>query len=336
MEKPLVDIILPVLNAEKTIEQSINSILAQSETRWHLILVDNGSSDRCIELYNGFKDRRITVVHEPRRGISFALNHGIKLATAPLVARMDADDIALPRRLESQIEYLNEHRDVGVVAGLVECHGSELNQGIQLFVDWNNTLISHQDMLEARFIDVPLIHPSVMLRRNLFAKFGDYSTENVPEDYELWLRLFEKGVKFGKVPECSLHWRDHQERLTRKHQNYSQKAFEQVRVFYLCNLLRGLAPRKKKLMIWGAGKHGRNLFKALKERSVDIQGFIDVAPNKINRPILGKPCVDYQTLTFAEHQLILVAVRKRGARQEIIDFLTRRGGLQNEDFICVY
>ena len=159
---PVISIIMPAFNAGMFVSGAIDSIRAQTLQDWELIVVDDGSTDDTAQLVLNQvqQDLRIRLVRTTHAGIADALNRGIAQAQAPIIARMDSDDVSLPCRLERQVEYLNQHPEVGVVSCRVELLSrQEGSQGLQTYVEWVNSLETHREIWDGRFIDAPVIHP---------------------------------------------------------------------------------------------------------------------------------------------------------------------------------
>ena len=140
---PQISVILPAYNAEKYIETAVTSILLQTFHDYELIVIDDGSTDRTYEIVTSLSDndKRIRFVSRENRGLVSSLNEGLKLAKAPLIARMDADDIALPERFSEQVNYLNNHSDivcVGTAQIIIDEDGDELTK---LSVPADNSVI---------------------------------------------------------------------------------------------------------------------------------------------------------------------------------------------------
>ncbi len=180
--------------------------------------MDNNSRDESFEIaaqYAG-QDPRINLISESRQGIVPALNTGIEHASGKYIARMDADDISYSKRLEYQYDFLEKNPKVDLVACAVNYVGDEgANYGFLEYVKWNNRLLSHDDIALNRFVESPLVHPTVMFRKYIVEKFGGYREGDFPEDYELWLRLLHHGVKMYKLKDVLLDWNDSDIRLTR-------------------------------------------------------------------------------------------------------------------------
>jgi len=205
-----------------------------------LILIDNNSTDGGRELAENLAnaDRRIILTEETTQGVVYASNRGAKLARGEYIARMDADDKAERGRLKYQSGYLDFHADCDAVAGLVEhvAH-SEKTAGFARFVDWSNSIQSFEEIYNNRFIELPVVNPTLMWRRQTGEMHGLYRAGDFPEDYEMILRWLDKGVKIVKIPEVVLQWYDSDTRLTRTNENYSDKAFYKIKSRYLASWL---------------------------------------------------------------------------------------------------
>ncbi len=163
-----------------------------------------------------------------------ALNTGLAACRAPLLARMDGDDICHPRRLELQAAYLDAHADTGLVAcNFRHFPRTTLKQGMLAYETWQNTLVSHDLIMRDLFVESPFVHPSIMARRRLIKAVGGYRDCGWAEDYDLWLRLADSGIRFARLPQTLFFWRDHPERATRTMSEYSADAFRACKLDYL-------------------------------------------------------------------------------------------------------
>jgi glycosyltransferase involved in cell wall biosynthesis len=188
---PLVSVLLPVYNDARYVELALNSILSQTLGDLELIVIIDGSSDGTPEIVSRFRDPRIRLVHNERNlGLAPSLNRGIAAAKGDYIARQDADDIALPHRLRTQIEFLRSHSDVAMVGSwalLIDDQGRE--QGV---LDYPP--IADIDIKWSLLFRNPFIHSSVMMRRDVVDRTGGYTEDPVifrafVEDYDLWSRI---------------------------------------------------------------------------------------------------------------------------------------------------
>ncbi|MFM7054949.1 MAG: glycosyltransferase [Bacteroidota bacterium] len=330
--KPQVSFLIPFYNPGNRILDCIESVLSQSGPEFEVVLVDNGSNDGAYDLVAS-KYRihhRIRLAHEPNIGIAHALNTGLKWCSGQYIARMDADDICLPGRMEKQAAYLDANPSVGLVAGMVRHQGDESNEGMAYYVEQINKLIKPEDIRNFRFIDSPFAHPSVMFRRELVELYGGYSTDAVPEDYELWLRWMDAGVIMEKINEEVICWNDFTTRLSRNHPNYSRESFESARIPFLQRWLRMNVRPDKPIFIWGGGKFSRQKAKMLEQAGTRIHGFIDVVDKSV---VDDKPVIHYTRIPPPGSIFILSSVSNRGKYQEIREHLLANGHVEAVDFI---
>jgi len=330
---PLISVILPVYNAEQTIGAALESIRAQSLENWELIVVDDGSLDTTGEIvsWHSRQDERIHLHSRGHRGIVQALNAGFQLSSAPFLARMDADDVSHPERLALQHEYLCSHPEIDLVSCLLNYGGRE-KSGYSLYVDWLNQLQTPEALLLNRFIESPVAHPSVVFRRKWAERHGAYREGAFPEDYELWLRWCDAGMRMGKVQHELLVWNDPPGRLSRTHPRYSTEAFYRLKVHYLARWMEKNLPGNRALWLWGAGRISRKRFAALESKYRPFDGFVDIDPQKIGGNVQGRPVVSPKAIP--PDAFILTAVGNRGAREKIRRRLLRENQIEGVDFLC--
>ncbi len=204
---PFVTVLMPVYNGEQFLREAVESILSQTFTDFEFLVIDDGSSDKSPSILTEYakKDSRIRIHTQPRNmGVFSALNLGIQIAKGKYIARMDADDISLPERLKKQITYLETHPEIGVLgtaANVIDVSGNHLD-----VMDYPS---SHPLLLWALCFYCPIIHPSVIVQRNLLLASGGYTTKfPLAEDYELWVRL-SRTTRLANLPERLLLLRKH-------------------------------------------------------------------------------------------------------------------------------
>jgi glycosyltransferase involved in cell wall biosynthesis len=309
---------MPCYNVAKTIDEAVQSLLQQNLHEMEIIAIDDGSTDSTLDKLHAWskQDPRLQILHRPHEGIIPSLNSGLAHCHAPLIARMDADDIAHPDRLIKQVKFLQSNLDLAVTSCLVEGYPPEaVGRGFQIYLDWLNSLITPEEIAREIYIESPLAHPSVMFLKSWLDQVGGYQEHGWPEDYDLWLRLHLAGAKFGKVPEILLSWREHPHRLTRTDRRYSVENFLRAKAHYLCQ---GLIQQKDAVILWGAGQMGRRLSKHLLRGGAPLVAFIDIDPKKIGRKRRGLPIhapADIPDLWARFSQpILLAAVGSRGAR----------------------
>jgi len=337
MPSPSVSVLLPVRDAAPWLDDCLASLERQTLTDFEVIAVDDGSTDGSGRVLDRWTqgDRRIAVIHQSAHGLVPALNTGLDRCRGDLVARMDADDISHPRRFEIQVDLLKCQSDAAVVSSLVKHFPSHVvARGFRLYESWLNSLRSHDDMATARFIESPLAHPSVMVRREILLEAGGWRDVDWPEDYDLWLRLFASGVGFAKVERILFFWREHGTRLTRTDSRYSVPSFLRCKAHYLA---RGPLDGVADVILWGAGQTGRRLSKYLREEGVEITRVVDIDPAKIGGTLRGIPVIGPEALpdNLGTDTIVLAAVASRGARELIRARLIELGLNEGRTFWCV-
>jgi glycosyltransferase involved in cell wall biosynthesis len=337
MTTPLISVLLPVRDAGAFLDQCMASIGRQTLEDFEVVAVDDGSTDGSAEVLDEWAagDPRVRVVHREQEGLVATLNAGLELCRAPFVARMDADDISHPRRFELQIAEMEDLPWVGVVSCLVRhfpWHG--VGEGYRIYEGWLNSLSTPEAIGRERFVESPVAHPSVLVRRQAYDLVGGYHDTEWAEDYDLWLRLLEARVSVSKVDRYLYFWREHTERLTRVDGRYSVENFLRCKAKYL---LSGPLAGCRRVVVWGAGQTGRRLSKHLLRGGAPIEAFVDIDPEKIGGTLREKPIIDPDDLSMlmGSDTIILAAVGSRGARELIRRRLNAVGLREGREYWCV-
>jgi glycosyltransferase involved in cell wall biosynthesis len=330
--EPLVSVVLPFRDAAATLGAALDSIAAQTLTRLECVLVDHLSADGSSALAADYarRDRRFRVV--PCAG-SFvdALNLGVAAARAPLIARMDADDIAHRQRLDQQVAALAADARLQLVSCLVECFPrAALRGGMLRYEAWVNGVVSAEQIRAALFVESPLPHPSVVFRRAAFDAAGGYAETGGPEDYDLWLRMILGGARATKIPRYLLRWRDSPRRLSRVDARYAKQRFFAAKLRHFPVLL----PPPTPLQLWGSGPTARRWARHLRASGYEIRRFVDIAKARVGRTVQGLT-VEAPAALRREDGVVLAAVGLPGARELIETELRRRGFAPLRDYVAV-
>jgi hypothetical protein len=211
---------------------------------------------------------------------------------------------------------MKAHPEVAVLGCQVRGFPPEqARPGFQVYIDWQNSLLTDADIRREMFVESPLAHPSVMLRREWLERAGGYQDHGWAEDYDLWLRLYLAGACFAKLPEVLLDWRESPVRLTRIDGRYSLENFLRAKV---CYLERGPLAGRDAIIVWGAGMVGRRLTKRLQRDRLPLVSFIDINPRKIGQMQRNLPIRSADELPELwkryPNPVVLAAVGARGAR----------------------
>ncbi len=334
-DSPKISVILPFFNAQKTLERAIQSILKQTFKDFECILIDNNSSDKSREIAQKFvdEDNRFKLISEQQQGVVYASNAGWKESKGKYIARMDADDWSYPNRLEKQNDFLDLNHEFGVITGLVKhISHSEFTGGMERFVEWSNSIVGYEEILKNRFVELPIVNPTAMWRREIAVQNGMYLHGDFPEDYEMWLRWLDNGVKIEKLQDVLLNWHDSDDRLSRTNSLYSDKSFYKIKTEYLAKWLKKNNPFHPKVAIWGASKISRRRARLLESHGIEISCYIDTKENKRQ---LDQTVYYYKEIPTPEEIFVLTYIKQMNARDEIKDFLSQKRFVEGRNFLLV-
>lgn len=224
----LVSVVLPVYNQPKVLLDAVKSIQNQTFQDWELIIVDDGSGEETKIVLGNIKDDKIRVIHlVGNNGLAIALNVGIIRAKGKLIARQDADDISLPRRLELQVAKFKEDPSIHILGTaakkMIDRHSND-PEILKVEVD-------HRQIIKGMLDKNPLVHGTVMFYKNVVLLNGSYNeTYKYAQDWELWLRLMFKGFKFGNLAEPLYRYNDGGAKVDV--QNEFIKCIEHIKIKY--------------------------------------------------------------------------------------------------------
>lgn len=329
---PLVSVLLPYRNVASTIVAALDTVLSQTYRNLEVLAVDDGSTDSGPSLVEqcASADPRVRCLHSPGLGIVPALLHALSAARGSLIARMDGDDLCLPSRFERQVARLAEDASLGVVGVRVQGFPrSELGEGMRRYIAWQNGLVTAEQHARELFVEAPLCHPSVLLRRDALESVSGWRDVPGPEDYDLWLRLDAKGWSMAKVPEVLFRWRHHPGRATFADGRYALERFREAKAEFLAARVRRLG---LPMILWGAGPTGKRLARVLETHRLFPSSFVDIDPRKIGRTARGVPILSPESLQPGRGTVV-VAVGARGARELVRTELTQRRFTEGKHFL---
>lgn len=302
---------------------------------YEVVAVNDGSTDGTREVLEGWaaEDRRVRIVDTEGVGLASALRLGSRFCRGDLVARADADDVAHPRRLAEQVALLEARPGLTAVGTRVRYFPhTQVGLGARRYQDWLNGLSTPESLARDIFVECPIAHPTLMVRRDAFEAVGGYQSNGWPEDYDLVLRLHAAGACLANVPKVLHFWREGDRRTSRTDGRYSATAFRRCKVHYL----RRCVPRcRDAVYVWGAGRVGKEFARLVADEGTELHGFFDIDPKKIGQEISCAPVLDAREASERRDAYLLVAVGAPGARELIREELAESGLEEPSDYCCV-
>lgn len=226
MSEPKISVIMPAYNAEKYIAEAINSILSQTFTDFEFIIINDASTDSTKEIVESFQDQRIKLLNnEQNKGVAKSLNIGIATAKGKYIARMDADDISLPQRFQTQINFMEQNTDIDICGSWAETFGC--NQ---------NTIkhpLLHSEIRDKSFFACSMTHPTIIFKRILNLQYS--SDFPRAEDYDLWCRKINE-LKFANVPDFLIRYRTHEYQVSSMNRTNQDRDADLIRIRNLSNI----------------------------------------------------------------------------------------------------
>ncbi|KHD38323.1 glycosyl transferase [Clostridium acetobutylicum] len=274
-----ISIIMPVYNAEIYLKESIESVLNQSYEDFEFIIINDGSTDNSIDIINKYSklDDRIIVISRKNKGLVYSLNEALKISKGEYIARMDADDICMEKRLKKQMEFLEAHKEIDILGSKVKVIGdvddnikvrNENKLNIPFYINKSN-----RDILINYWYC--FAHSSVMFRRSILKKLDGYRNYK-SEDLDLWLRAIKADYKIYKMNEKLIYFRLHNDSKT-KFDNENNEGLKDGIKIKLVNALENQLHDNFTYIIWGASGGGKITKEVIDKyfRDSTCIGFID-------------------------------------------------------------
>ena len=229
----IISVVMSVYNAEKYLKESIESILNQTFKNFEFIIINDGSTDRSLEIIENYakKDDRIVVISRENRGLITSLNEGIEKAKGKYIVRMDADDISLPNRCKKQIEFMEKNSDIAISGSAAIVFRDDKESLWRVYED--------EKMIKAELLfSSPFIHPSVIMRRDLICKYNLLYDKSYihAEDLELWNRMSRYGLKMANINKPLLKYRDTPNSVTKQANKNELKRYKTILSIFKKNL----------------------------------------------------------------------------------------------------
>lgn len=332
---PSISVLIPTFNVESTLRAALSSVSRQTCQDWECIVSDDGSNDRTcrIAAAHARADRRFRLVRASHAGIVPALNRGLHHCRGRFVARFDADDLMHRDRLCEQLAAVSKSPDLAGVGTLVRIFPRRcLTKGRETYERWLNALTDEESVYRDRFVECPLAHPTLLLRRDLLTEF-EYRDSGWPEDYDLVLRLLGAGHRLSTVPRVLHYWREGRQRLSRVGPQYQIGCFTRCKAHFLA---RDWLGPDERYVLWGYGSTGRHLARALADLGKHPSAILELHPGRVGQRIFSAPVLAVPDLVGLgqPRDRIIVSVAGEGPRMEARRRAASLGLREGRDFVC--
>ena len=311
--------------------ECIESIDQQSYTNWEVLAINDGSTDNSLALVTDFskKDSRIKCFPNDGKGIIAALRTANSKKNGKFVTRMDSDDIMTPNKLEVMVSSLLEKGRGHIAIGQVKYFSERgIGNGYARYEEWLNDLTQSGNNYKEIYKECVIPSPCWMTYQEDLEACGAFEPDRYPEDYDLAFRFYENGLKCIPNDELLHYWRDYDTRTSRTSEHYAQNYFLDIKLHYF---LRLEYDNTRPLVLWGAGKKGKEIAKGLQKRAIDFYWCCD-NPKKIGKDIYGKKMFPFNALAGFKNRQSIITVANEAAQTAIRDHLIKLGQTQSKDY----
>ena len=316
-------------NEATHLEDTLQSILSQSERDFELIAVDDHSDDQSVSLLKKYtqRDDRIILLSNVGNGIIDALKTAFSAVSGTFVTRHDADDLMPSYKLKTFKDLLLRHGTGHVATGLVRYFSEgNLENGFIKYADWLNSLCktgAHETYL---FKECVIASPNWMAYKTDLCEINAFQDEVYPEDYHLVFKMFEKQFKVVSSDKVTHLWRDHPLRASRTLEQYKDSKFYVLKVRYFLRFY-----GKENIILWGTGPSGKRLAKVLLDQGIVFK-WVTSNSKKIGKVIYTVPVEHFDALKEVEKGNVMIAVTQRGGMDAITGFLNGVSGCRSFSF----
>lgn len=318
---------MAVRNTEPYLAECLDSILAQTYATWELIAVNDHSTDRSRLILNAYAqtDARIKVFDSPGKRLIPALREGYRHILGTLVNRMDSDDKMPDYKLEVMV---NKWLDVGkghIVAGGTQhfTDKGEVGDGFKRYDRWLNEIAQKETHWQEVYRECVIPSHCWLMHRNDLEQAGAFDSDLYPEDYDLCFRFYERSFKVVGIDRVLHYWRDREDRISRSWDEYRDNRYFDLKVRSFLKLDRNPT---RPLVLWGAGKNGKDLARLFIEKGEFFYWICD-NEQKIGKDIYGVRMKSIEQITELENPQILVAVAspdEQGKIKELLNSMKKK------------
>lgn len=325
VEQPLVSIIMAVKDTAPYLRACLDSILEQSYDNWELIAVNDHSSDATPKILEEYakKDDRVKVFHSDRPRLIPTLQVGYAQATGTLINRMDSDDKMPKDKLEVLVTEWLKYGRGHIIAGGTEhfVDEGEVGEGFLRYERWLNQVARNSKHYEEIYRECVIPSHCWIIHKDDFDKAGAFDPIVYPEDYDLCFRFYREGFKVIGISNILHYWRDRSNRISRTWEEYEDNRYFELKLKYFLELDRD---RNRPLVLWGAGKNGKDMAKLLLEAGEEFHWVCD-NEKKIGKDIYDVRMEGVEAVERLQSPQIIVVVSSPDGKEEIRSQLSAWG-----------
>ncbi len=327
-----ISIILPTRDTARYLEECLDSILNQNYKNWELLAVNDASSDHSFEIIQEYasKDKRILALDNPKPGLVNALRFAYSKSTGELIQRMDSDDKMPASKLELMISEWKKHGTGSVITGATEyfTDEGEIGEGFRRYDAWLKEVARSNTHKHEIYRECVIPSNCWLVHREDFDAIGGFEHDTMPEDYDLCFRFYKGGLKIVGIDQVLHHWRDRADRISRTREEYRDNRFFELKVKYFLELEK---EPDRPLVIWGAGRNGKDLVKLFQDAAVHIHWVCD-NQKKIGKDIYDLRLHSIDTIFDLDKPQIIIAVSSPEDQEKIADRMLKQGLQSGRDF----
>lgn len=325
-----ISILLPVFNATPYLAACLDSIVQQTEENWELLAVNDFSTDLSNEILADFakKDSRIRVFQNVEKGIIPALRLAFQNSTGNFITRMDADDVMHCDKLAVLKGILLKNGIGHLATGCVKYFSeNELGGGYLKYEQWLNKLTKTNNNFSEIYKECVIPSPCWMVFREDLIRCGAFDSATYPEDYDLCFRFYQHDLNVVGSETVLHYWRDYSTRSSRTMEVYSNNHYFNLKLPYFLKLEK---KEDRPLVLWGAGKKGKQLARMLENKGVSYHWFCN-NPRKWGIPLFGSTMENFEKIKTLKNPQIIIAVASPDGQEEILAFL-KSAEIEETDF----
>lgn len=322
----MISILMPVKNAGLFLEACLDSIIQQTAKGWELIAVNDHSDDNSHEILQDYatRDNRIKTYTNTGTGIIDALRLAYQKSSGAYITRMDADDIMTPSKLSQLSQPLIKNGRGSLAVGLVKYFSEDtLGGGYKAYEEWLNSITKTKNNFTSIYKECSIPSPAWMLHREDLDLCNAFTPDVYPEDYDLAFRMRAANFNLYPTIEVVHLWRDHSDRSSRTDDNYKDNTFLKLKVDHF---LRSDMDSNKQLVLWGAGKKGKNIAKQLSFHKIPFK-WITNNSKKIGKEIYQKILESDNAIESEDNTQLIIAI----AHPEEQHKIKRRLGIKDNE-----